>query len=180
VRGRRSSGRPFYRRPREGERRSSAVPVRRTVPGLMPHSGDDETARWRCRARTRPLRRGRGGAQLPYAARRRRRGRRRWPEVTVMGRTRGGGRRTTKWLTAGAGLPVGVSVRERGRLAGGVGSSARERESAGRAGARGGVGRKWAEGRESRARGGGKRSRHGLDSAQLGERESFFLFLFLF
>jgi hypothetical protein len=47
-----------------------------------------------------------------------------------MGRTRGGGRRTTKWLTAGAGLPVGVSVRERGRLAGGVGLSARERERA--------------------------------------------------
>jgi hypothetical protein len=134
VRGRRSSGRPFYRRPREGERRSSAVPVRRTVPELMPHSGDDETTRWWCRARTRPLRRGRGGAQLPCAARRRRRGQRRWPEVTVMGRTRGGGRRTTKWLTTGAGLPVGVSVRERGRLAGGVGSSARERERERRAG----------------------------------------------
>jgi hypothetical protein len=40
VRGRRSSGRPFYRRPREGERRSSAAPVRRTVPELMPHGGD--------------------------------------------------------------------------------------------------------------------------------------------
>jgi hypothetical protein len=45
-----------------------------------------------------------------------------------MGRMRGGGRRTTKWLTARAGLPVGVSMRERGRLAGGVSSSARERE----------------------------------------------------
>jgi hypothetical protein len=85
-----------------------------------------------------------------------------------MGRTRGGGRRTTKWLTARAGLSVGASVRERGRLAGGVGSSARERERgrerererAGRVGVRAGAGRKWAEGRESRARGG--RSGHGM------------------
>jgi hypothetical protein len=54
----------------------------------------------------------------------------------------------------------------------------RERESVGRAGARAGAGRKWAEGRESRARGGGERPRHGLDSAQLGERVSFFIFIF--
>jgi hypothetical protein len=88
-----------------------------------------------------------------------------------MGHTRGGGRRTTKWLTAGAGLPVGVSVGERGRLAGGIGSSSRERE---RERAQGGL----ARAREqtgngprggSHGRKGGERPRHGLDSAQLGE-----------
>jgi hypothetical protein len=77
-----------------------------------------------------------------------------------------------------AGLPVGVSVRERGRLAGGVGSSARERERAqgGLARAREQAGNGPRGG--SRGREGGKRPRHGLDSAQLGERVSLFLFIF--
>jgi hypothetical protein len=75
-----------------------------------------------------------------------------------MGRTWGGGRRTTNWLTAGAGLPVGVSVRERGRLAGGVGSSARERKRA-----QGGLART----REQAGNGprGGSRGREGGDAA---------------
>jgi hypothetical protein len=94
-----------------------------------------------------------------------------------MDRTRGGGRRTTKWLTAGAGLPVGVSVRERGRLAGGVGSSARERER--RAGWRARGSRpEMGQGEGVAGARGGKRPRHGLDSAQLGERVSLFLFIF--
>jgi hypothetical protein len=42
-------------------------------------------------------------------------------------------RRTTKRLTGGAGLPAGGSARERERLAGGAGSSARERGGSGAA-----------------------------------------------
>jgi hypothetical protein len=45
--------------------------------------------------------------------------------------------RTTKRLTGGAGLPAGVSARERERLAGGVSLSARERGSTERLRARG-------------------------------------------
>jgi hypothetical protein len=60
----------------------------------------------------------------------------------------------TTWLTGGATLPVGV-IASKGE-ADGWGRFVKERESAGRAGARTGAGRKWAEGRESRARGGGK------------------------
>ena len=55
------------------------------------------------------------------------------------------------------------SERARERAAGGwgrfVSEGERERESAGRAGARAGAGHKWAEGRESRARGRGESGR---------------------
>jgi hypothetical protein len=61
--------------------------------------------------------------------------------------------RTTRRLTGGAGLPAGVSARE--RAAGGWGRFVSEREGAQGRLARAGAGRKWVEGRESRARGGG-------------------------
>jgi hypothetical protein len=88
--------------------------------------------------------------------------------------------KTTKRLTSGATLPVGVIASEaRDGAADEWGRLVSERESAGQAGARAGAGQKWAEGRESRARGGGgERPRHGLDSAQ--QRGRAFLFLFLF
>jgi hypothetical protein len=50
---------------------------------------------------------GRSGAKLPCAARRWRRGRRRWPEVTAVK----GRREDDERLTSGAILPVGASVR---------------------------------------------------------------------
>jgi hypothetical protein len=60
------------------------------------------------------------------------------------------------------------SVRQRGR----------ERESVGRAGARAGAGRKWAEGRESRARGGEAAAAWAGFSPARGEGFSFsFYFL---
>jgi hypothetical protein len=83
------------------------------------------------------------------------------------GRSASGSERAKEMAVGGWGRFVSERERER------------ERESAGWAGARAGAGRKWAEGRESRARG-GERPRHGLDSAQLGERVSLFLFIFLF
>jgi hypothetical protein len=85
VRGRRSSGRPFYRRAREG----GAVELRgsselhsaghkcRTAPPRGHHGGAVPV-------RTLVKGGGRSSAKLPCAARRRRRGRRRWPEVTAM------------------------------------------------------------------------------------------------
>jgi hypothetical protein len=86
--------------------------------------------------------------------------------------------RTTKRLTGGAGLPAGVSTRERaagrwGRL---VSERERERQAGcARARSRPELGQKGG----GRGREGGRRPRHGLDSAQLGrERVSLFLFIF--
>jgi hypothetical protein len=65
--------------------------------------------------------------------------------------------RTTKRLTGGAGLPAGVSARERERLAGGVSLSARERGSTERLRARGSrpaMGRKGGGTRERGRKGG--------------------------
>jgi hypothetical protein len=92
VRGRRGSGRPFYRRAREGERWSFAAPVSlhsvahkcRTAPPMRHHGGAVPA---RTLVKGRGV--GRSGAKLPCAARRQRRGRRRWPEVTAMKGRRG-------------------------------------------------------------------------------------------
>jgi hypothetical protein len=46
VRGRRSSGRAFYRRAREGGRWSFLAPASYTVSPLMPHSAAEGTPRW--------------------------------------------------------------------------------------------------------------------------------------
>jgi hypothetical protein len=107
----------------EGSGGARRAPVRCTAPALMSHSGDDETPR---RGSTGP---GRGQAA--------RMGRcRTLPVRRGDGRGDGDGgdggasyaRKTTTWLTGGAGLPVRGSVRERG-----AGSSARggERGAAG-------------------------------------------------
>jgi hypothetical protein len=86
--------------------------------------------------------------------------------------------RTTKRLTGGAGLPAGVSARERaaggwGRL---VSERERERGAAACAWKQAGNGPKGgSRGRE----GGGERPRHGLDSAQLGGEGFPFSFYFL-
>jgi hypothetical protein len=163
VRGRRGSVRPFYRHAREGERWSLTAPV-------SLHS-----AAHKCRT-TPPMRR-HGGA-VPAR-----------PLVTGGGRTErcqtslcgekteamaGGDRdegtagKTTKRLTSGAILPVGVIASEaRDGAADGWGRLVSERERERRAGWRAcaRAGRKWAGGRELRARGG-------------GERFSLFLFIF--
>jgi hypothetical protein len=173
------------------------VPVRRIVPELMPPNGDDETARRRCRARTRPAART-GRCPTSLCGEKTEEG----TEVMAGGDREepyAGGRRTTKWLTGGATLPVGVitsesegwgeadgwgrfvSERERGERAG---DFARER-----AGVRAEAGRGWAE------RGGGARARGGrgrgfgleIGPAEGGKFFSFFLlpsqlisYLFLF
>jgi hypothetical protein len=147
VRGRRCSGRPFYRRPGEGERRSSA--------GVGEvHSADINAAQRRRRdltAGTVPgkdvvKRRGRGGAKLSCAARGRRwRGRRRVVrEEDDEAADRWGRSASERERARGSGWQVGpVRQRERGRGA----AAARAREQAdngmkgGGAGARGGGGR---------------------------------------
>jgi hypothetical protein len=147
----------------------------------MPHSGDDETSRrGRYRARTRSS--GEDGA-VPNFSVRRGDGR----GDGAMERTVVGGdcdepyaERTTGRLTGGVGLPAGVSARECDGESGWRVGSARQRE------------RERAQGRLARARRqagdgpkggvagarGGKRPRHGLDSAELGGRGFLFFFLF--
>jgi hypothetical protein len=84
---------------------------------------------------------GRSGAKLPCAARRRRRGRRRWPEVTAVK-----GRREDDEVADKRGHTARGSerARERERLTGGAALPVRGRESAGWAGARVEAGRRWA------------------------------------
>jgi hypothetical protein len=71
-------------------------------------------------------------------------------------------------------------ARERGRLTGGDGSSVRRRESAGRAGARVGAGRKWAEGRMSAGARGDEAAGLGRESAQQGGKGFFSFSFFIF
>jgi hypothetical protein len=83
--------------------------------------------------------------------------------------------RTTKRVTGGAGLPAGVSARERAAGRWGQLVSERERErgaGCARARSRPEMGQKGG----NRGREGGRRPRHGLDSAQLGGREFLFFF----
>jgi hypothetical protein len=179
VQGRRCSERPFYRRPREGERRSSAGA------GGVQSAGINAAQR-----RRRDLTA--GAVPGEYTVKRRGRAVPNFPVRRGDGRGDDDGgdgdggddgesyaRRTTKRMTGGASLPAGGSTRERAagrwdRLV-----SGRERE--GRAerlrvrGSRPAMGRK---GVSAGARGGGRRPRHGPDSAQLGGR-GFSLFLFI-
>jgi hypothetical protein len=74
---------------------------------------------------------------------------------------------------------VGVSAREREQLTGGDVSPVRGRESAGRAGARAGAGRKWAEGRRSAGARGDAAAGLGRETAQQGGG-GFFSFSFYF
>jgi hypothetical protein len=172
VQGRRCSGRPFYRRPREGERRSSAGA------GEV-HSTDINAAQRRRRDLTAGGGTGRvhgqaartGGAKLSCAARGWARGWR-WRGRRRVVREEDD-EAADRWGRSASGRE-----RERERLAGGVGSSARERgERSGCARAR--AGRQWVEREEKRGREGGRRPRHGLDPAQLGGR-GFSLLLFIF
>jgi hypothetical protein len=177
VQGRRSSGQPFYRRPREGERQSSAGA------GEV-HSASFNAAQRRRRDLTA------GGGTGEYTVKRRGRAVPNFPVRRGDGRGDDDGgdddqsyaRRSTKRLTGGAGLPVGGSARERERLAGGAGSSAREREGAERAARARETSRKWVErGRRAGARGGGARGRDmGWIQSSKGGGFSFFLFIFLF
>jgi hypothetical protein len=77
VQRRRSSGRPFYRRARDGGRWSFAAPVSCTAPAInvaQRRRGDTTAGRYRRGRWSRGG--GRSGAKLPCAARRRRRGQR--------------------------------------------------------------------------------------------------------
>jgi hypothetical protein len=85
--------------------------------------------------------------------------------------------RTTTRLTGGAGLPAGVSVRERAADRWGRFVSERERER--RAGWRACRSRPKMGRGEGVAGVRGERPRHGLDSAQLGGR-GFLFFFFIF
>jgi hypothetical protein len=173
VWGRRSSGRPFYRRPREGERWSSA--------GVGEvHSASICAAQRRRRDLTA------GGGTGEYTVKRRGRA---VPNFLVRrgdGRGDGDGgdggesyaRRTTKRLTGGAGLPAGGSARERAAGRWGRLVSERERERGRGAGCararnRPEMGRK---GRSTGARGGSGR---GMGWIQPSKGEGF-LFFFLF
>jgi hypothetical protein len=178
VRGRRSSGRAFYRRAREGGavellgsgELHSAAHKCRTAPPRGHHGGA---------VPTRTLVKGRGGrsgAKLPCAARRRRGGRRRWPEVTAVK-----GRRKDDEATDKRGHSARGSerARERGRLTGGDALSERGRRGVERAGARAEAGRRWAERGGVRARG-GERPRVWAGSRPSRGRGGFFSFSFYF
>jgi hypothetical protein len=136
VRGRRSSGRPFYRRAREAGRWSFAAPVSYTVPAInvaQRRRGDTTAGRYRRGRWSRGG--GRSGAKLPCVARRRRRGRRQWLEVTAMK-----GRREDDEAADKRGHAASGSECARERAADGWGRFAvRGRESAGQAGARAGA-----------------------------------------
>jgi hypothetical protein len=85
-------------------------------------------------------------------------------------------RKTTKRLTSGAGLPARGSARE--GVAGRWGWLVSEREGGERgAAARARAGRQWAKRWKRGREGEGRRPRHGPDSAQQGEEESFLFFL---
>jgi hypothetical protein len=177
VRGRRCLGQPFYRRPREGERRSS-------VGTGEVHSAGINAAQRRRRDLTAGAvlgkdavkRRGRGGAKLSCVARgwargRRWRGRRwrgRWRVVREeddKAADRWGWSASERERARGSGLQVGPTRhRERGRGAGWL----RARGSRLAMGRKGGV----------RARGGGRRPRNGLNPAQQGGEGFLFFFLF--
>jgi hypothetical protein len=150
VWGRRCSRRPFYRRPREGERRSSAGT------GEV-HSAGINAAQRRRRDLTA------GAVPGEYTVKRRGRAVPNFPVRRGDGRGDGDGgdggesytRRTTKRLTGGAGLPAGGSARERAAGRWGRLVSERERGGAERLRARESGPAMGQKGGEARARGGG-------------------------
>jgi hypothetical protein len=177
VRGRRSSGRAFYRRARKegavellgsGELHSAAHKCRTAPP--RGHHGGAVPSRTLVKGRG-----GRSGAKLPCAARRRRRGRRRWPEVTAVK-----GRREDDETADKRGHPAsgGERARERGRLTGGDDSPEGGRESVGWAGARVEAGRKWAERGGKCGCEGEEAAGLGWETAQQGGRRVFLFFFF--
>jgi hypothetical protein len=180
VRGKRSSGRSFYRRAREGEWWSFAAPVSlhsvahkcHTAPPMRHHGGAVPARTLVKGGKTERCQTSLCGEKTEEGM-----------EAMAGGdRDEGTAGKMTKRLTSRATLPVGVIASEaRDGAADGWGrlASGRERAQGGLARACAGAGRKWAEGRESRARGGGgERPRHGLDSAQ--QRGGLFSFSFYF
>jgi hypothetical protein len=178
MRGRRCLGRPFYRCPREGERRSSAGAgevhsaginaAQRRRRDLTAEGGGGYRRVHGQATRT-------GGAKLSCAARGWARGRR-WRARRQAVREEDD-EAADWWGRSASGRG---HARESGWQVGLARQRERERErEAERLRARE-TGRKWAErGRNAGARGGGTAAAHGLDSAQQGGR-GFSLFLFIF
>jgi hypothetical protein len=121
--------------------------------GVMVHSGSDETSRRGGAVRGRDhIKRGRSGVNFSVRRVQAGMGRGRWPVAITL---KPCAARTIGWLIGGAGLSA-MRGRERARVsaAGGWGrAAARERELAGRAGARGSRPEVGQEGRGGRERG---------------------------
>jgi hypothetical protein len=151
-----------------GEQHSAAHKCRTALP--RGHHGGAVPARTLVKGRG-----GRSGAKLPCAARRRRGGQRRWPEVTAVK-----GRWKDDEAADKRGHSARGSERARERAADGWGHFASEREAGCGAGwrARAEAGQRWAERGGARARGGGGRG-FGLGKGPAGGRRVF-LFFFLF
>jgi hypothetical protein len=174
VRGRRGSGRAFYRR--AGERGAVELPdsgelLGAAINGAQCRRGDATAGRYRRGRWSREG--GRSGAKLPCAAGWQRGGRRRRPEVTSAR-----GRRTEDEATDSRGRLVRGSERARERAADGWGRLVSEREGEVWSGCRA-RGSRPKLGR-MRARGEGEVAGLGRDSVQQGEERAFSLFLFTF
>jgi hypothetical protein len=161
-------GASHYRRAREGgavellgsgELHSAAHKCRTAPP--RGHHGGAVPARTLVKGRG-----GRSGAKLPYATRRRRGGRRRWPEVTAVK-----GRRKDDEAADKRGHSTRGSERARERAADGCGAGWRARAEAGR---------RWAERGRARARGKGRPQVWAGSRPSRGEGFSLFLFTFQF
>jgi hypothetical protein len=181
VWGRRGSGRPFYRRAREGERWSFAAPVSlhsaahkcRTEPPMRHHGGAVPARTLVKGGRTERCQTSLCGEKTEKGT-----------EAMAGGdRDEGTTGKTTKRLTSGATLPVGVIASEAmDGAADGWGRLVSERERERRAGwrARAGAGRKWAKGRESWARGGRRAAAAWAEFSPAEGGKGFSLFLFIF
>jgi hypothetical protein len=169
-------GDPFIGARGKGSGGARRTPVRCTTLELMPHSGDDETARWAvpcmdvgAAARTGRCQTFLCGKGMGEGTGR---GGGRWPEVTAV---KPYAARTTGRLTGGASLPggavasegEGVGTDEWGRCV-----SVRGRER--------GVGRRWAEGKEVTGARGEERPRRWAGFGLARGKEGFFLFFLFF
>jgi hypothetical protein len=169
-------GDPFIGARGKGSGGAQRTPVRCTTPELMPHSGDDETARRAvpCKDVGAAARTGRCQTFLcgEGMGEGTGRGGGRWPEVTAAKPYLA---RTTRRLTGGASLPGGAVASE-GEGAGtdewGRRVSVCECER--------GVGRRWAEGKEVAGAREGERPRRWAGFGPARGREGFFLFFLFF
>jgi hypothetical protein len=177
VRGRRDSGRAFYRRAREGgavELPDSGELPRAAINGAQRCRGDATAGRYRRGRWSREG--GRSGAKLPCAAGWQRGGRRRRPEVTSVRRRRKDDEATDQW-----GHPARGSERARERAADGWGHLASESGAGRGAGWRARGGRP-KMGRKRRSAGAWERGGRGLGPGfgPAGGGGSCSLFLFTF
>jgi hypothetical protein len=178
VRGRRGSGRAFYRRAREGgavELLGSGELHSAAINAAQRRRGDATAGRYRRGRWSRGG--GRSGAKLPCAVRWQRGGRRRRPEVTSVRRRRKDDEATDQW-----GHPARGSERARERAADGWGHLASERGAGRGAGWRAcaEAGRRWAESGGARARGKGGGRGLGPGFGPAGGRRELFPFSFYF